>query len=292
MSEASGVAGRLPAQNIGESACQLTGCSQPELLVVVVFLLGTVLTVALTGAVLRRLDEARDAIERERERASAERDAFDEFARRIQTLDPTPRSDGGMVRPDTVAGPPGPPDELAPVRRAYEETVMAVPHHGEEFGETLVEGMAAEFSPEVAATVANGGRLTPGVRSVLLQGARQASEQRARILDALRTEQEELADAEETLRPATAAAETARDRVQTAPPTTLVAEADRLDYHERTVESMLADRQQSIHEVDRDPWFEYVYAPLDSPFPVLSAGTETLDRLSTARDALARALSS
>ncbi|MFB6194149.1 MAG: hypothetical protein ABEI75_03695 [Halobaculum sp.] len=292
MSATSGAAGRLPAQELSESACRLTGCEHPELLATLVVLVGCVAALLVTGVVLRRLDEAREAVAAERARATAEMEAFETFTRRVESLDRTPsRPDGGMPRPSRV-GDTGPPDELRAVRRAYRETVMSVSHHDEEFGETLTEGMAAEFSPEVAAAVANGGRLTPAIHGALVRGSRQARDRRERILTHLDEERDAIERAAETLRPAVETAREVQDRASEAPLPTLVADADRLDYHERSVESLLADRQQSIHEADQDreTWYEYVYGPLGTPHPVLSAGTRALSALDDARDDVARGL--
>lgn len=289
----SGAAGRLPAEQLSESACQLTGCHDPAMLAAIVVIVGTGATLLVAGVVLGRLAEAREAVAAEYARATAEREAFDAFTRRVDALDVSrSRPDGGMPRPSRVTG-DRPPDELRPVRKAYRETVMNVSHHDTEFGETMAEGMSAEFSPEVAAAVANGGRLTPAIHAALVTGGRQARAQRDRILAHLENERDAIDRADETLRPAVETVRTVGERVADATPPALVADADRLDYHERSVESLLRDRQRTIHEADHDheAWYEYVYGPVGTPHPVLSAGTHTLDRLADARDDVARALS-
>lgn len=292
MSRSGGSAGRLPARELQESACRLTECHHPEIVGAFAALLVTVLAVVLAGAALSRLDDAREAIDAERERAREELAAFESFIRRIRGLEPSapdrpPRlSDGGLP----LANRTGEPDELAPVRRAYRETVMAVSHYDTEFAETLEEGFAAEFSPEVAAAVASGGRLTPGLHAAVLQGAANARDRRRRILANLEDEREAVGEARETIAGAVEAAEAIEP--ERAGPTELVAEADRIDYHERQVQSVLADRQGTIHEVEaeRSAWYEYIYGALPAPHPVLSAGTETLERLSATRDEIAARL--
>ena len=292
MSKTGGSVGRLPAHELQESACRLTECHHAEIIGAFLILGVTVLTVVLAGVALSRLDEAREAIAAERDRASEELAAFEAFARRIRTLEPSqPRlSDGGVPLVDAGQG----PDELAVVRQAYRETVMAVAHHDTEFGETLQEAIAAEFSPEVAAAVANGGQLTPGLHAALLRGASNACDRREQILRDLSDEQEAVDAATGTLGPAVETARTALEATDSATTPELVAEADRLAYHESRVEELLADRQTTIHSVEQEraAWYDYIYGELWSPHPVLSAGTATLDRLSAARDQIARRLAS
>ncbi len=293
MPRSGGSAGRLPARELQESACRLTECHHPEIVGAFVAVAVTILAVVLAGAALSRLDDARAAISAERERAHEELEAFEAFVRRVRSLEPTaptggPMSDGGVPLADRTGG----PDELALVRRAYRETVMAVPHHESEFGETLREGMAAEFSPEVAAAVAAGGRLTPGLHTALIRRGVSAIDRRKRILTDLDEEQTAVETASDTLSPAVETADAVESRAAAADAGELVAEADRIGYHERQVERLASDRQTTVHEVeaDRAAWYEYIYGELPSPHPVLSASTATLVRLERARDAVAAAL--
>lgn len=288
MTKTGGSAGRLPAHELQESACRLTECQHPELVGAFVMLGVTVLALLLAGAALSRLDEARSALAAERERARAELEAFEAFLARVRSLDAKrPRSDGGVPLP----GQGSPPDELEPVRQAYRETVMAVSHHDAEFDETLREGMAAELSPEVAAAVTTGGRLTPGLWNALVSHAVAARDRRERILSDLADERDAVERASETIAPAVATAE-AIDTHDEPTASEVIADADRVAYHERQVEALIADRQRTIHETEheRGTWYEYIYGELSTPHPVLSAGTTTLSRLETARDRLAAAL--
>ncbi|ELY48672.1 hypothetical protein DV706_05150 [Natronorubrum bangense] len=99
-----------------------------------------------------------------------ERRAFDRFRRRVRRLEATPlepprRSVGsqpaGQVlqqaslsaasrRPDPTR------DALATVRTAYRETVMAVPHYDDVYGESRQEHMAGELGLEVTTAVTQG----------------------------------------------------------------------------------------------------------------------------------------
>lgn len=303
MQGASHGVGRLSTEPVElgvESVCRAAACEHPDVAVALAVLGLTAVFVLAAGAVLTRLDDARDALAREAVRTRAERDAFERFRRRVARLEPTERTrpsptGGGTNVLSVPAGGAAVDDGLADARRAYRETVMATAHYEEEYDETLATNVAEEFSGPVASALAEeGGTLTPSLRTTLASGARRASEERTDLLSRVETERSSIETAESTLAPAVDAGEDVVDReLSHATYTDLVAEYERLEWHERRVESLLSDRQTRIHdeEHDRRRWFDYLYRSLSSPYPVLSAGTETLSLIDDGKSALASAAS-
>jgi len=295
--------GRLstaPVEEGVESFCRAAACGHSELAVGLAVLGLTAAFLLAVGAVLARLDGAREAVARETARTRAERDAFERFRRRVVKLDagevarrtPTPAGTNVLA----AARDSGADDDgLVEARRAYRETVMATPHYGEEYDETLAENVAEEFSAPVAsALVEEGGTLTPALRATLSGGAERASRQRTELLSRLEVEESSIDDARGTLAPAVEAADRTVERdLAYASYADIVGEYERLEWHEGRVETLLSDRQGRVHDEERERpyWYEYLYGALPTPYPVLSAGTETLSLLSEAKASLASAAS-
>lgn len=315
MSGPNGPAGRMSAQSLEAgvaSVCRVTGCSNPELLVTGAILLTVVLLA--TGVTLVRLRDAREAVDTEHRRAVAERDAFAQFRRRVARLETSSVSvdDPSTGRPSAATGGTGetavdaravgtagshggvPPDRrnsdegLRAVRTAYEETVLSTPHHDTEYGETVVESMAAEFSGAVATTVVDGSALTPALQATLLRGADAAGDRREALISRLDDERCRLREATDVLEPAAAAA--AAVRTDDADVDDCVAAAERLDWHESAVTDLTSERQRAVHarESEHPNWFDYVYGDLDTTHPILATATETLAAIDDTRDRLAR----
>lgn len=302
MSDPTGGVGRLPASSVEESvdsACYVTDCAHPDLVAAAAVLGVTAVFLLLTGLVLTRLSDARDALETERTRTRDERNAFRQFRHRIADLDPSdpqppdPTPGGGGVM--AVAGGGVANDaSLTDAQHAYRETVMATPHYEEEYDESLAENVSAEFSGTVANALTDGGTLTPQLHAALSTGAERARRDRDELLAALDREEATIDAAEDALAPAVAAADGIADSdLRRSSYGDLVADFERVEYHEREVESLLADRQATVHEreSDRPFWYDYLYSSLPSSYPVLAAGTGALAALSDAKDDLASAAS-
>ena len=281
--------------------CRAAACDHPDIAVGLAVLGLTAAFLLAVGAVITRLDGARDALATELSRTRAERDAFERFRRRVAALEshelsrPTPTGAGTNVLAATASSGAGDGGGLATAREAYRETVMATAHYDEEYDETLAENVAEEFSGAVAgALVEEGGALTPTLRATLASGAERAREERVEMLSKLATEESALSEAESTLAPAVEAGERTLDRdLSHATYTDLVGEYERLEWHEDRVETLLTDRQGRIHdeEGERRYWFDYLYRSLPSPYPVLSAGAQTLSLVDDAKTALTSAAS-
>lgn len=289
-----------------DEVCGATlGCTQSDLL-------GQLLLLAVTGvaaivvlAAVYRVSEARSAVAEERSRTSAEQHAFARFAREVARQTPSQAPfqlapADGDVAAVSVGGGPSTDEGLERVRAAYAETVLSMGHYDEEYGEPLAYHMGQEFGEAVATAVAEGDRLTPELKSVLLERARQAARDRERLMTRLDKEVESIEAAEEELAAAETALEDAADRpLDDLPFPRLADEWNRLGELESRLSRLLTRRQESLHERpvagprDRHHSLnDYLYGSLETSFPVLADGTVLLERVKRTRSRVLDALTS
>lgn len=138
--------------------------------------------------VLGPLSTAETLATRERSEVATERDAFDEFADRIATLDPV------TVEPQTVplgdAASELPDQRTERLREAYADTVMAVSHYDDVYGESLEENVTVEFGAELAEVFRRDSSVSfsPRHRDLLVGAAKQQARDRADFCDELDAE--------------------------------------------------------------------------------------------------------
>lgn len=147
---------------------------------------------------------AGEIVATERQRTSAERDAFAQFADRIVDLDTSAtNSPTGfdqqpavqmVLQSDTQSD-----TRLGDARDAYRDTVMSVPHYAEEYDELLEEHITAELSPDVATALTSGDQLLPPLQEQLVTESREAYTSRDIFLNALADEADALQTADEQL---------------------------------------------------------------------------------------------
>lgn len=250
-----------------------------------------------TGAVVVGgfLKEAQDELEAERESVTAEQQAFHEFAERVQSLSTPTHSGAGADTArltDTGTG----RQQLKDVQKSYRETVMSVPNYETEYGESLEEHLAAEFSPDVASVILDGHQFTQPVKQMLVQQARQSARRRDPLVDAIAAEENSLAEANSNLETTDELiGEATADELATNSIGTLVAADATIQQASDRCERLLSERQREIHRMntqfsDSDTSFfqEYLYKRLDYSFPVLNATIERLRTLRRRRSALIR----
>ncbi|RDI72999.1 hypothetical protein DWB78_03740 [Halopelagius longus] len=143
------------------------------------------------------LDDARESLGRERRRCVDEKAAFRSFRSAVTDVQPSTAagSAAGPLAVKTV-GRETPPS-LDAVRRAYERTVMEVPHYEEEYGDAYPESLAAEFGDEIAAGMTAGAGLSPELRRAVVSAAANAVRERQEFLDLLDAEFESLDEVED-----------------------------------------------------------------------------------------------
>lgn len=270
-------------------------CTSAELLA-----LGTVVFLLFFLVAVVDLRRALSVVDAERTRLREEARALDSFASRVADLDPTQRhlTDGGPDAGTLVES--GTTSQLRAVKAAYEETMMAVSHYDEEYGEPLGRNMAVEFGDDVAAAVVQNAPLTPQLQETILQRSRRGRDRRLTLADHLADESDHLSTAADRL-----------ERVQQSADRLSAEDLDGYGYDDlraewylledriEECEGVLDDRQDSIQgrrslaeRVDGvDTVEEYIYEPLPVTYPVLARGSSLLDALSAAQQRVAAELS-
>jgi hypothetical protein len=153
----------------------------------------TLVTVTLLALVaLTYFHRAREECGEEQSRLQAERSALERFESQIRGLSAasvgqsTPSRGGATLAQSNVET----RSQLQAVQNAYRDTVMAVPHYQEDYGESLTEHMTAEFGEDVTTAVVEGSTLTPQVKRALVSKASESRKERAAFARTLAAESE------------------------------------------------------------------------------------------------------
>lgn len=241
------------------------------------------------------IERARTAVEGEIELVSTEREAFEGFLDRLRDVATTgtetvSRSGGPTT---LVATRSAPSEGLEAVRTAYRETVMAVPHYDEEYGDTLAESMAAEFGTVLAGHVADGEVLTPVLSDALVEASERARNNRTDFLRHLRQERESLRDIETDLNGIEARVDELEPQISSASTSAQLADIDdTLDELERRCTDLANRRQRTIHDrstreisgVDDRSLLRYLYADMETITPALVDIAACLDAIRYQRE--------
>jgi DNA repair exonuclease SbcCD ATPase subunit len=234
--------------------------------------------------------------QREHEMVKAEQEAFQQFAREVESMGLRTQT---YDRPRAVGllDSGGNTDDLQEVRRRYNETVRSVPDYARAYDETLREHLHEEFGQDIASVVTQGGQLTPQLKQLLVRQARRSATQRELLADDITTEidslhnfRSDIRDIEETLGP------TAEKPVLGQPFDGLVAQERNLAGAKRRYERLLQRRQDQIHRQtdtseETDPALqEYLYSALDVTYPVLATIADRIEAISERRRDLTRAI--
>lgn len=231
------------------------------------------------------------AVRAECESVAAERDALARFVERLEEL-PTTQLRGPSVQGAGIGVASTPSrtasDGMGAVEEAYRETVMAVDHYEDDYGEPFAQHLASEFGEEVAGAVVANDRLTPQVKSALLTRAREGRRQRENYLEAMEREREQLEAADDLFGDVADSCESVDgERLRRRPFEELQGRLERL-YDERArVTEALERRQERLHEGVTFGWdrqetesvYRFLYGDLDVTYPVLADGSALLERM-------------
>ena len=146
------------------------------------------------------LGTALEHVQREQAEIDAERAAFEHFAERVATIAPVVTTDGPQLLARDHER-----EKRAAVREAYEETVMAVDHYDDVYGEPLLVNVAGELSAEIAEGLRDEAGLpfTEHLQSLILAAADDAVERREGFQERLENERDSIEAADEALREVT-----------------------------------------------------------------------------------------
>lgn len=285
-----------------QQECSSAGCAAADLLSSQAVLVATVTVTFLALMALTFLHSAREECDEERSRVAAELSAFERFERRIRGLAAGSSQHGTagaggatLARANVADAQP----ELQAVRHAYEETVMAVPHYEDDYGEPYEQHLRAEFGDDVAVAVTGGSALTPPIKQALLQSAASSQEERASFLRTLSTEADSLAAATDDLAAIDRRVERIENqrRLQQSFPQLRETWTELGEFEDECRET-LERRQEQVQRggngadwrADGHSLCAYLYEPLPVDYPALADGALLLDRIRTTRRRVADAL--
>lgn len=280
------------------ATCSGIDCAVADLLAEPSLVAGAVLLALAVFVAFAYVSDAKRRCRTERDRTRAERRAIGRFADRITNIDPVadPSTASGIGATQSLSG-ASPDAGLRQVREAYRETVMAVPHYDEEYGDSLPESISEEFGPDVAEAVCGGAVLSPQLRDTLVARSDAARTKRRSLEEAVEAELSDVDSVGARLDSLDRERRALRRHLGDSPDYAALADVwSRLGDLEGRCESALRDRQAMIHDPplragDRLPsFYDYLYVPLDVSHPVLAAGTELLDRIRSDRRSVLRSL--
>ena len=245
-------------------------------------------------------------VETDHERTTTERDAFASFLHRISDLDVSSAdlqpnraqqvSAQTLITPETARHPES---QLVRVRSAYRDTIMNVAHYDEDYGDSLPESLAEEFSPEIATAVLTSDQLTPPLRSRLIDATHHAREGRHALLQGLENERTALNTADENLTPLSADLNDilSAESFHTWSDEDLATERDCLHAHQQECDQLAADRQATLqeqripstHHIDHE-FTQYLYESLPVTYPVLTDIASLAETLQNTQQGVKRAL--
>lgn len=256
-------------------------------------------------AVLTRIPDAVALVHQERERTAAEHDAFEAFARRTLRLDvgDTPHSETTDGRPATALQPgaavvddyAASPDSasMEEIRDVYRETVMAVSHYEEEYGESLEEHLAQEFGTELGIAISQSETVTPQLQQALVTASIQSRDERAELLDRLDEERHSLQEASHSLEEICDAVRTVEQSLSQRADRELAEAWDRLEELEGDCRTLLRQRQCKLDPKGKGREMglqEYLYATAPWTYPILGDGLAGVDRIERAKQQVVEAI--
>lgn len=211
----------------------------------------------------------------------AERDSFEDFLDRLDTIQTngrvTPRTDGNHAVVTSLEA--SAPTELQPIRRAYRETVMGVSHYEQEYGDTLRESLTVELGETVATYVMDGQILSPMVRDTLRKATNQCLAEREDFLRLLRQESGSLDAIANELNELEARVVEISNRIDATETSTQLARiGEKLQRTEQRCTALANRRQKRIHSrenislsgVDSASLSQYLYTDMETVTPALA----------------------
>ncbi|MFC6616145.1 hypothetical protein ACFQAS_14645 [Halopenitus salinus] len=235
-------------------------------------------------------DAALDSVRRERREVERECRAFQRFHQRIQTVDTqTPRFERSVVGVDQnlTSEEKSIRDTIEPW---YHDTVMAVGHYSDVYGDSFEESLSAEFGVDVLVLISEATTFSPLIKQQLLEAAQQCIDNRRVFLEALKAEFTTLKDAQSTgqeIREAIVELDSTES--QGISDTELTDRYDTLHMLNDECKSWIQQRQEEIHahridqSADVDAYTDlcsYLYEGLEVDYPVLATFVDILEIIS------------
>ncbi|QKY18693.1 hypothetical protein [Halorubrum sp. CBA1229] len=289
-------------------ACDLAGVVTDPGIVTGVVLVGLAALVAFAY-----VQDASETCQRERRRVLDERDAFVEFAERVEALNPVapesattgaadpPTVDHHAVRPTSTGD-----VTLQRLLLIYDGTVMSVPHYEEEYDETVSESLAAELGPDLATSLSANKVLSPSAQREIVRRSREVAAARESLAEAVETELDALSDADAELTAIDRRRRHLMEHLAEVGSNKTDAAIDvwhRLNDLEAEAESVAIERQQDLRDPPMRPdtgitdagemaFYDYLYGGTDGPrHPVLSQVADVTATIRTNLDCTSNRIS-
>jgi len=227
--------------------------------------------------VLAPLSAAECRLDREHAEVNVERDAFEAFRERLDSINPAPSTPPD--RATRIASHASTTDRVDRVRTAYRETVLNMPHYDDTYDESLVEHLAGEFGPEIAEGVQpkSSVSFTAAYKHVLMRAAAEAVRRREDFLETLDKEVRSIESARTALKDVFATLDT-----------TIIPEWHCESFTEQ-LDAVAQRRQRTIQQRSSVPRFgehslcAYLYDDEPWTYPVLTAVARTREAISLER---------
>ncbi|GAA0289189.1 DUF7260 family protein [Halobacterium noricense] len=227
--------------------------------------------------VLAPLSTAESRLNREHAEVIVERDAFEAFRERLDSIDPAPST--SPDRATRISNHASTTDRVDRVRTAYHETVLNMPHYDDTYDESLIEHLAGEFGPKIAEGVRpeSSVSFTAAYKHVLIEVAAEAAQRRENFLETIDEEARSIESAWTDLKDIFAALDT-----------TIIPEWHCESFTEQ-LDAVAQRRQRTIQQRDSVPRFDdhslcaYLYENESWTYPVLTAVARTREAVSLER---------
>jgi hypothetical protein len=211
----------------------------------------------------------------------AEQQAFERFAERVAALRVAPSQPAS--RPAMTSVTDGPTaGTTRDICAAYQDTVMALAHYDDVYGDSLADSLAHEFDPDIASALTEEMIVTSLLQQYVCTAATQAASERSAFLETLATERSALETAQDTLATLVqqAAIRTDEEAAPQAAPS-----APPLETLEIRCDQLATDRQHQLQTRSLATYRDghdiaaYLYQDTDWTYPVLAAVARLIDRL-------------
>ncbi|MFQ3476708.1 hypothetical protein HKK80_10695 [Halonotius sp. F2-221B] len=224
------------------------------------------------------IESAKETVQIEQRRVTDEIEAYEQFATKLTTISTTSLSHLTSGTFDTTVE-QGVTSETRSIQNLFEETVMSVPHYEEDYDESFMKHIAAEFTPEIALLLNETEWLTEQHTSVLNSYIRTAITERKELAQALEVEYESVDHiGNQVHERAQEVLEISHREFNTMDFGALEAHWHRLEQIKTICDSIAADRQETIDSPTRAvacsnsdiSMSRYLYQDLAYDYPILA----------------------
>ena len=246
-----------------------------------------------------RLEAAVEALQTERRRTADELEALKTFERHIRAISSEEPNISNRQPVALTTTETGHSAGLRQVRKAYESTLMDVPHYFEEYDDTYPESLAEEFSPDIASALTNGTAFNKQCKQTVLSAISESQSSREALLDVTDRERESIRNARAELEPLFEECDQMRSlQFDKEAFGALDAYRARLQVILDNCQALSHRRQKAIFDSRRIQKLPadvpditiYFYQTLDTDYPVMSLVAELLETITDCERRIERAM--